>query len=77
MSALTHGEFREALGSNLLLTLAIPFTAALFVFRRWRYWDWAVASWVPAWGWWLGLVLILGFGLLRNLPGQPFEWLQP
>jgi hypothetical protein len=77
VSALTHGEVRQALSSNLLLTLSIPAVAGLMILRRWRHGDWSLASWVPTWSWWLALVLVLGFGLMRNLPGPPFDWLHP
>jgi hypothetical protein len=67
----------EALQSNLLLTLSIPTLLLLMGLRRWRRGDWALTGWIPAWGWWLFLVLTLGFGLIRNLPGFPFDWLRP
>jgi hypothetical protein len=75
LSALTRGELREAMGSNLLLTLSIPVMLLLLGFRRWRHGDWALTSSVPNWGWWVALLLILGFGLIRNL--LPFHWLYP
>jgi hypothetical protein len=74
---LTHGEVREALGSNLLLSLGLPITAGLLVFRRWRYGSWKAAASVPSWVWWLFLAAVLGFGFIRNLSGPPFEWLRP
>ena len=77
ISALTHGNFGEALGSNLLLCLSLPVIAGLFVFRRTRHGDWAVAASVPSWGWWLLLAVVFGFGVLRNLPGPLFESLRP
>jgi hypothetical protein len=77
LSALTRGELREALNSNLLLTLSLPAAAVLLALRRWHHGDWALASWMPAWGWWIALIVILGFGLVRNLPGVPFEALHP
>jgi hypothetical protein len=77
ISALTHGNFAEALGSNLLLSLALPVVGGLFLFRRLRHGDWAVAASVPSWGWWFLLAVVFGFGLLRNLPGPLFEWLRP
>jgi hypothetical protein len=77
LSALTHGDLRDALHSNLLLILAIPTAAVLLGLRRWRHGDWAVMSWVPPWGWWFFLVVILGFGFIRNLPGVPFDALHP
>lgn len=77
LSALTRGALSEALQSNLLLTLSIPTTLMLMGLRRWRRGDWAVGEWIPGWGWWLFLVLTLGFGLIRNLPGFPFDGLRP
>jgi hypothetical protein len=77
LSALTRGEVAEALNANLLVTLSIPVVMVVIGLRRWWRGDWALVSWIPAWGWWLGLALVLGFGLMRNLPGPPFEWLHP
>lgn len=77
LSALTRGALLEALQYNSLLTLSIPLTFVLLGLRRWRCGDWALAEWIPGWGWWLLLLLILGFGLIRNLPGLPFAWLRP
>ena len=77
LSALTRGDLREALDSNLLLTLSIPVGALLLALRRWRHGDWGLVSWMPGWGWWLALFVILGFGFIRNLPGAPFGVLHP
>jgi hypothetical protein len=67
----------DALQANLLLTLAIPTMLMLLGLRRWRHGDWALSDWIPSWGWWLCLALTLGFGLIRNLPGFPFDWRHP
>ncbi len=74
---LTNGHLGQAASSNLLLVLALPFAAALFV--RWTYGAWTgrdVRA-VPA----LPrpvttglLVLVVVFTVARNLPGS---WLAP
>jgi hypothetical protein len=74
---LSHGHLGQALSSNLLLVLAIPF--ALVAFGRWTYAAWtgrdvapvpALPKAVTA-----GLVVLaLTFTVARNLPGS---WLAP
>jgi hypothetical protein len=74
---LSHGHLGQAVSSNLLLVLAIPF--ALVVFGRWTYAAWTgrdVAA-VPALpkAVTVGLILLaLAFTVVRNLPGS---WLAP
>ena len=75
LSALARGDITEALRSNLLLTLSIPAAIGLLGLRRWLRGDWALLTSIPPWGWWIGLALVLGFGLIRNFPA--FEFLQP
>jgi hypothetical protein len=74
---LTNGHIGQAASSNLLLVLALPFAAVLFV--RWTYGAWTgrEVRAIPAMprsvttG---SLVLVLVFTVLRNLPGS---WLAP
>jgi hypothetical protein len=77
LHALTRGDVRAALASNVLLTAALPLGAALLVARRWRHGDWAVLASIPAWGWWIALAIVIGFGILRNIPLAPLRWLAP
>ena len=74
---LTHGHLGQAVSSNLLLVLAVPF--ALVAFGRWTYAAWtgrdlAVVPALPRTVT-IGLVLLaLVFTVVRNLPGS---WLAP
>ena len=74
--ALAHLDVGVALARNPLTVLAVPLL--LWTFLRWtthrargtrRTWA------APAWVVWALLAVILGFWVLRNLPG--FGWLAP
>ncbi|HEX3221360.1 MAG TPA: DUF2752 domain-containing protein [Nocardioides sp.] len=74
---LTDGHVRQALSSNLMLALVIPFV--LVALGRWTYGAWTgrEISAVPAMpqAVKIGLVvLVVAFTLARNLPGS---WLAP
>lgn len=77
LHALTRGDIRAALESNVLLTVTLPLGIAFLLARRWRHGDWAALASVPGWAWWVGLATVIGFGILRNLPLAPFSWLAP
>ena len=67
---LLHGQVVEALRLNALAVLALPL-AGWILWRNWARGGARVqARWV-----WLGLVALLLFGVVRNLPG--FAWLSP
>jgi len=70
--ALLHGRVGEALSHNLLLWVVLVPLGAVLVWRARR--GAAVFSW-----WWAGplIVLLLAFGVLRNVPVAPFTWLAP
>jgi hypothetical protein len=77
LHALLHGDLPGALAMNPLLVLSLPAVAVLAL-------DWlrmlpanlaAVATRLGnarAWA-----VLLIGYGVLRNLPWPPFSWLAP
>lgn len=77
LHALTHGDWREALRMNLLIVLALPLLAIVFTLELWnpmrgrRH-----ISHLPAVTWTL-LVIVIAYGILRNLPWWPFTWLAP
>jgi hypothetical protein len=77
VSDLTNGHVGQAASSNLLLVLALPFAAVLFV--RWTYGAWtgrevrAIPA-MPRSVTTTLLLLVLVFTVLRNLPGS---WLAP
>jgi Protein of unknown function (DUF2752) len=71
--AMTHGDLAAALGLNLLTVLAVLPLAVIWL--RWARRRWAGISrtdLAPAPVLWMLLVVVLAFGLLRNLPvGAP------
>lgn len=69
---LLHGHFAEAFRYNPLAILAIPFLLIAAVIPFWR----KRAVLAPVWSW-TALVLIIGFGILRNLPWQYVAVLKP
>ena len=79
MHALLHGEFRQALGMNLLTVILLPFIGYGLVSQicwhlRGRP---IVATRMPVM--WIRalFVVILLFGIARNLPFHPFDLLAP
>ena len=74
--ALAHGDVGTALGLNLLTVLAV--VPLVVIWARWlvRTWTGVPRSTVaPAPVLWGLLVVVVAFGVLRNLPG--FAWLAP
>jgi hypothetical protein len=83
LHALLHGRLLDALHDNALLVAGLPLL--LFVVGRHALQAWRDNAWprlkvderkLARRGVGL-LVLLLGFMLLRNLPGWPFDWLKP
>jgi len=81
--ALLNGRFAEAARQNMFFVAALPF---LLVggFRYWLRWAFPgrfEGPWLPfrwRWGYSMALLaLFLGFGVLRNLPMEPFAKLAP
>jgi hypothetical protein len=76
---LLHGHVAAAFRFNALVVLGVP-PAARFGARR----LWCLASGKaqptfavrPAWLW-IGLAVIVAFGILRNLPFPAFAWMAP
>ena len=68
---LTHGQLAAAASSNLLLVLAIPVVAVLWIRRlavTWVHGSLAPPATPPAWVWGVLLVVMTVFTVLRNLP---------
>ncbi len=65
---LFHGELFSAFAMNPLLIIALPFIG-------WMLFNppWTRKSWVP----WTIMTLFLSYGILRNIPFQPFHQLAP
>jgi hypothetical protein len=81
--ALLHGRVIEALHDNALFIAALPvlvYVAASYARTAWRAEAWPPIAidgrklTRPSIG---ILLLMLGFAVLRNLPGPPFDWLKP
>jgi hypothetical protein len=66
--ALVHGQPAEALARNSLVVLLLPMTAVAWSLWLRRAWRGLPSRQLPAWVPWAGLLLVLGFGLARNLP---------
>lgn len=73
---LVHAHFLAAFRLNPLLMISLPFLIAL-TWRRWRerHLPPRICSTTSVWVVWLGFAVVLGFGVLRNLPA--FDWLRP
>lgn len=77
LHALLHGDLLRAISMNVLLVIALPVLPLMLLHEmnsipsmragriRWL---------LDARGW---ATLVLGFGVLRNLPWMPFAWLAP
>jgi hypothetical protein len=74
--ALVHLDVATALSLNVLVIAAIPLLAAFWLGWVRRRWTGEPAPWLtPGWMLWGLPVLVLGFAVVRNLPG--FEALAP
>jgi hypothetical protein len=74
---LLHGDLAGALARNPLAVLAVPylvFAFAAWVLRRLGYHP-PSSTQLPSWVIWAVLVVVVAFGVLRNLPGA--TWLSP
>lgn len=77
LRCLLHGEISTALHENALAILAIPMLGGMVLRRFLRRRPPVVGSrfrlvWVA-----VLLVVVAAFGVLRNVPCQPFSWLAP
>jgi hypothetical protein len=78
MHQLLHGHFVEAVRYNALLVGFLPgavFLATRFALSRFRGVPTSVMV-RPLWLW-VGLVILISFGIARNLPGFPTSWIPP
>ena len=75
---LTHLDLASAASSNLLLLVALPVVAALWLRRVAACWRGGAAMRPlspPAWAWWALGAVALGFTVARNTPAG--AWLAP
>lgn len=74
--ALVHLDVATALTLNVLVVACVPLLALWWVRWSYRQWTGRPRRWVaPAWSLWTLLVVVVAFGVLRNVPG--FEVLAP
>jgi hypothetical protein len=74
---LLHGDLVSALARNPLAVVAVPYlflAFATWVLRRLGYHP-PSSTQLPPWVIWAVLVVVVAFGVLRNLPGA--AWLSP
>jgi hypothetical protein len=78
MHQLLHGELGAAFRCNPLFVLLAPVVAGVFLYHYWRRRNGQPASPSirPAWLW-CALVVLVVFGVLRNLPFAQTAWLAP
>ena len=69
--ALSHGDWRSAVAFNPLTTLAVPFLLFGVVRETIRVATGkdVIVFRAPAWSIWMLFLVIVAFGVLRNLPG--------
>jgi hypothetical protein len=75
---LLHGHFEAAFRFNALIVSSLPFAAyGCIRAARNRAANQPALSWIrPGWLW-IGLAILILFGILRNLPGASHYWLAP
>jgi hypothetical protein len=79
LHALLHGNMEQALAYNALFVLMLP-AVIYYFFRIWFGWltDRSLPpDRAPRWALLTMFAVILLFGILRNLPIDPFRWLAP
>ena len=69
LTQLAHGQWLTALRLNPVTVLGLPVIGALWVTGRL---DRVRPVWI-----WMMLAVLVAFGVLRNLPWPPFNWLAP
>ena len=72
---LTHGNFAAAFHSNPRLIVSIPWLAWLWISRLQNRSSNALVI-QPAAAWTI-FAIVVGFGILRNLPFAAFAWMSP
>lgn len=77
--ALLHGRLEEAARMNVLAVVVLPMVVVFAMRSLWRWAQGGTArSSAPSpWLAILVAVVLIGFGVVRNLPWPPFTWLAP
>lgn len=74
-----HGDFLQALKSNLLLVVSLPLISyfavsrILFIARG----KGLPEIQAPPLLVWLAVLIVIGFTVLRNIPAPQFDWMRP
>ncbi|MFN2352836.1 MAG: DUF2752 domain-containing protein [Kiritimatiellia bacterium] len=68
MHNLLHGHLVEAMSRNPLMVVSIPIVALMSLNPSWIY-----RKWVP----WTAMAVLIGYGILRNMPLWPFVLMAP
>jgi hypothetical protein len=77
LHALAHGDLAAAWSSNPLLVGGLPVLASVWGYRRLSAWRGKPPALLPA-GWiWTILVVLIAFGVVRNVPIYPLTLLAP
>ena len=79
---LLHGHFLAALRLNVLTVFIVPVLLIVFgreaiAACRGKEVRWHRPNWIPARWPWAVVILIIAFGILRNIPDWPFTLLAP
>ncbi|MFO0936074.1 MAG: DUF2752 domain-containing protein [Gemmataceae bacterium] len=78
--SLLNGELKQAVSYNLLAIVVVPVLAVAMIRSLWSWmWEKPFKPSKRNWTWMpitIGSIMVL-FGILRNLPYEPFRWLAP
>ena len=78
MHHLLHGEIAEAMHFNALLVLCLPLFGIYALRQAWEKHRGNNPAWrIPRAWLWCGFVILVLFGVLRNLPFAQAAWLAP
>lgn len=73
---LLHGHFETAFRLNPLFVLALPIGIIFFTGCIWRRARGKKKSLAIHLAWvWIGVAVVIAFGIARNLPFAPFAWM--
>lgn len=78
-SLLMHGDIPGALAMNPVVVILASLAGGLILFAIYREWKGHPhpLPQLPSWLAWSVTILVIGFGLVRNLPWWPFTLLVP
>lgn len=68
LHSLLHGHIAAAMSQNPLMVICLPILGLMFTSPKWIY-----RPWVP----WTAMVVLLAYGIIRNIPVAPLTSLAP